>query len=58
MHSLDTIPLIEITRGTITETIHRGAIAVVDTKGNFYMVKNYEKDTLDSEDHKKINNNC
>ena len=34
MHSLDTIPLIEITRGTITETIHRGAIAVVDTKGN------------------------
>ena len=34
MHSLDTIPLIEVTRGSITETIHRGAIAVVDTKGN------------------------
>ena len=34
MRSLDTIPLIETTRGAITETIHRGAIAVVDTKGN------------------------
>ena len=34
MHSLDTVPLIEINRGTITETIHRGAIAVVNTKGN------------------------
>ena len=32
MRSLDTIPLIETTRGAITETIHRGAIAVADTK--------------------------
>ena len=34
MRPLDTVPLIETTRGTITETVHRGAIAVVDTKGN------------------------
>ena len=33
MHSNDTVPLIEITRGEIVETIHRGAIAIVDTQG-------------------------
>ncbi len=34
MRPTDTTPLIEITRGDIVETIHRGAVAVVDTRGN------------------------
>jgi L-asparaginase II len=34
MHPNDTVPLIEITRGAIAETIHRGAVAVVNTRGD------------------------
>jgi L-asparaginase II len=34
MYPTDTTPLIETTRGEIAETIHRGAIAIVDTRGN------------------------
>ncbi|MCH8290796.1 asparaginase [Candidatus Poribacteria bacterium] len=46
MHSNDTVPLIEITRGEIVETIHRGAIAVVDTQGTIqYAAGNSELTT-------------
>jgi len=39
------------------EPLDEKKILITNSKGDFYMVKNYEKDTLDSEDHKKINDN-
>ena len=30
---METVKLAEVTRGSLVESIHRGAVAVVDTKG-------------------------
>ena len=33
MQHQDTIPLVQTTRGALVETVHRGAVAVVNTTG-------------------------
>ena len=47
MQHQDTIPLVQITRGALVETVHRGAVAVVNTTGQIlYAAGNPELKTF------------